>query len=98
MIRADEQGNLYVLSDNSGYFTIKDIPSVTGKLSVVFNGDNDVVKYFDVNGQTEAVIKLTKKDIEDIGIGTHRWYADLQYEDEKDTIVYQTITVVEKDM
>ena len=98
MIRADEQGNLYILSDNSGYFTIKDIPSVTGKLYVVFFGDIEVKKTFNINGQKEVIVKLSKEDIENIGIGQHRWYADLQYGNEQDTIVYQTITIIEKDM
>lgn len=98
MIKTDDQGNLYVLSDNSGYFRLKDLPPVSGKLEVVFNGDVDVVKEFDVNRQGEALVKLSKKDIEDIGVGVHRWYADLTYGDEKDTIIYSTITVIEKDM
>lgn len=98
MIKTDEQGNLYVLSDNSGYFRLKDLPPVDGKLSVVFCGDLDVVKEFDISGQGEALIKLSKKDIEDIGVGVHRWYGDLIYGDEKDTIVYGKITVIEKDM
>lgn len=98
MIKTDDQGNLYVLSDNSGYFTLKGLPKVNGKLEVVFNGDTDVVKEFDINGQEEALIKLSKSDIEDIGVGFHRWYADLIYGDERDTIIYSKITVIEKDM
>lgn len=97
MIRTDEQGNLYILSDNSGYFTIKDFPKIDGKLRVVFNGDSDVVKEFDVKGQTEVLIKLTKQDIDYIGVGVHRWYVDLIYGDDRDTIIYNTITVMEKD-
>ena len=97
MIKTDEQGNLYTLSDNSGYFTIKDFPKINGKLRVVFNGDSDVVKEFDVKGQTDVLIKLSKTDIDNIGIGVHHWYVDLIYGEEKDTIIYNTITVVEKD-
>lgn len=98
MIKTDEQGNLYVFSDNSGYFRLKDFPPVDGKLDVVFCGELEVVKSFDISGQGEALIKLSNKDIEDIGVGTHRWYADLTHGEEKDTIFYGTITVIEKDM
>jgi len=98
MIRADEQGNLYTLSDNSGYFTLKGLPKINGKLTIVFNGDSDVVKEFEKQEQTDVVVKLSKEDVESIGVGTHRYYVDFEYGDEKDTIVYQTITVAEKDL
>lgn len=98
MIRADEQGNLYTLSDNSGYFTLKGLPKISGKLTAVFNGDVDVVKEFDKKEQEDIVVKLSKQDIETIGVGTHRYYIDFEYGDEKDTIVYQTITIGEKDL
>ena len=98
MIKTDEQDNLYILSDNSGYFTIKELPKVSGKLKVVFCGDSEITKEFDISGQTEVVIKLTKQEVEDIGVGVHRWYADLIYGDETDTILYNTISVIEKEM
>ena len=98
MIRSDEQGNLYILSDNSGYFRIQGLPNVSGKLDITFYGDMEVKKEFDVNGQQEVIVKLSRKDIEDIGVGVHQWIADLIHGDEKDTIVYQTITVIEKEV
>lgn len=98
MIKADEQGNLYTLSDNSGYFTLKGLPKISGKVIVVFNGDSDVVKEFDKKEQVDIVVRMSKNDIETIGVGTHRYYVDFEYGDEKDTLVYQTITVGEKDL
>jgi len=98
MIRADGQGNLYTLSDNSGYFTIKELPKVAGKLSVVFCGDTEVIKEFNIDGKSDVLVKLSKENIEHIGVGTHRYFVDLEYDGEKDTLLYQTITVAEKDL
>ena len=97
MIRKDEHGNLYTLSDNSGYFMIKNIPN-RGHLHIVFNGDMDVEKDFDLTGQDGVMVKLSTEDIENIGVGKHRWYADLTINGEKDTIIYKTITVFEKEI
>ena len=99
MFRTDEQGNLYILSDNSGVITIKELPKAKGKLVIVFDGDNEVRKEYPIDGQEEIIIKVTKQDIENIGIGDHIWYVDLVSEDgnDVDTIVYQKLVVVEKD-
>ena len=98
MIRKDTQGNLYTLSDNSGYFIIKNIPKVNGGFRVVFCGDSEVVKDFELDGQDKVMIKLSTDDIESLGVGVHRWYADLTVGKEKDTVIYKTITIFEKEM
>lgn len=99
MFRTDGRGNLYILSGNSGVITIKELHKTKGKLVIVFDGDNEVRKEFAINGQKEVVIKITKQDIENIGVGDHIWYVDLISEDgqDVDTIVYQKIIVAEKD-
>jgi len=98
MIRSDEQGNLYTLTGNNGYFTIKDLPKIEGKLHVVFDGDDIVEKEYDLNNQTDVIVKLSKEDIESIGEGKHTWYADLinSNGEDVDTIIYQCITIMEK--
>lgn len=98
MIRADKQGNLYTLSDNSGSFIIKNIPKMTGHLHVVFQGDVDVCRDFEIDGQDKVLIKLSAGDIEDIGVGSHPWYVDLTSNGEKDTIIYKKINVFEKEL
>lgn len=99
MIRTDEQGNLYTLLGNSATFSIKDIPAKSGRLVCCFNGDVEVKKEYPLNGQTDVFIKLTRQDIEDIGIGQHSYYIDIVSPDgeDVDTIVYQNIFVYEKE-
>ena len=99
MIKTDEQGNLYTIYGNSAVFTLKDLPPKRGKLVCCFNGDSEVHKEYDLNGQKEAIVKLTKQDIESIGVGIHPYYIDIISEDgeDVDTIVYQQIVVYEKD-
>lgn len=99
MFRTDGQGNLYILSDNSGVISIRELHKTKGKLVAVFDGDEEVRKEYPINGQEEVLIKLSQEDIDNIGIGEHIWYVDLVSEDGKDvdTIVYQKIVVVEKD-
>ena len=97
MIKTDERGNLYILQDNSGYFTIKDLPKVNGSLEIVFDGDSRVEKKFDVSGQNDVIVKLSRQDVEDIGVGEHLWWGDLIHGDEKDTIIYNKICVLERE-
>ena len=99
MIKTDKQGNLFTIYGNSAVITLKELPDKKGKLVCCFNGDSEVRKELPFNGQTEAIIKLTKKDIEDIGAGVHPYYIDIVYNDDNDvdTLIYQTITVYEKD-
>lgn len=98
MIRKDEFGNLYTLSDNSGYFIIKNLPKVKGNLDVVFCGDSEIKREFKLDGQDSVMIKLSSDDVESLGVGKHRWYGDLTFGKEKDTVIYKTISVFEKEM
>ena len=80
-------------------FGVREICNVVFRATQTqYFGDIEVKKTFNINGQKEVIVKLSKEDIENIGIGQHRWYADLQYGDEQDTIVYQTIAIIEKDV
>ena len=98
MIRTDENGNLFTLLGNSASFSIKDLPNKQGTLICCFNGDTEVKKEYPLNGQSEAVVKLSKQDIEDIGIGQHTYYIDIVSPDgeDVDTLVYQNFIVYEK--
>jgi len=98
MIRTDEQGNLFTLIGNNGYFTIKELPKTIGSLCVVFCGDTEVKKEYKLNNQTSVVVKLSKEEIESIGEGTHIWYADLVNSngEDVDTIIYQNFVVRER--
>lgn len=97
MIKADNQGNLYIFSDNSGYFVIKDLPKTVGKLTVVFYGEETIQKDFDVDGSSDVMVKLSKQDIESIGIGKHLYEVNLVSGEDVDTLAYNTITVMEKE-
>ena len=99
MIRTDEQGNLYTLLGNSATFSIKDIPEKSGTLVCCFNGDVEVKKEYPLTGQQEAIVKLSRQDIEDIGAGQHTYYIDIVSNngDDVDTLVYQNIYVYEKE-
>ena len=99
MIRTDEHGNLFTLLGNSATFSIKDLPAKSGTLVCCFNGDTEVKKEFKLSGQKEALVKLTRKDIEDIGAGQHPYYIDIISDDgeDVDTLVYQNIYVYEKE-
>lgn len=99
MIKSDEQGNLYTFLGNSVSFTIKDIPIKSGMLVCYFNGDSDVKKEYELKGQTEAVVRLSRQDVEDIGAGQHSYYIDIVSNngEDVDTIAYHNIYVLEKE-
>ena len=98
MIRTDEQGNLFTISGNSATFSIKDLPAKKGTLVCCFSGDTEVTKEYQIDGQKEAIVRLTKQDIEDIGAGQHTYYIDFitNNGDDVDTLVYQQFVVYEK--
>ena len=99
MIRTDEHGNLYTIIGNSATFKLQDLPEKKGSLVCCFCGDTEVCKEYELSGQKEAIIKLTKQDIESIGTGIHPYYIDIISNDgeDVDTIVYQQISVFEKE-
>lgn len=98
MIKTDEQGNLYTMYGNSAILTLKDLPNKKGKLVCCFDGDTEVKKEFELNGQKEVIIKLSKNDIESLGVGIHPYYIDIVSNngEDVDTLVYQQIAVYEK--
>jgi len=95
MIKTDNQGNLFTIMGNSAVFSIKDLPKKSGKLVFCVDGDNELKKEFDINGQTEAIIKLTREDIENIGIGEHPFYVDIisNNGEDVDTVINQVFVV-----
>ena len=99
MFRTDEQGNLFIFADNSGAITLRGLPPKKGTLVIVFNGYNEVQKTLPFNGENQVVINVSNEEIRKIGVGRHFWYVDIISAEgnEKDTIVYKTITILNKD-
>jgi len=95
MIKTDTQGNLFTIMGNSAVFSIKDLPKKKGTLAFCVDGDSELKKEFAIDGQSEVIIKLSKQDIEDIGVGEHPFYVDIISNDgeDVDTVINQVFVV-----
>jgi len=99
MIKTNEYGDLFTIMGNSATFSIRDLPAKKGTLVCCFSGYTEVKKEYQLDGQREAIVKLTREDIENIGVGEHMYYIDLITNDgnDVDTLVYQRFVVYEKE-
>lgn len=93
MIKSDEEGNLYTFINNDGFFEINGLGN-EGNVRICICGEEEVIKTYPASDKIK--VELTKQDIENIGVGSHRYYIDLIKGNHLDTIICQAFIVSER--